>query len=283
MNVVPISGALGADIYDVDLSSPLDEQSVREVHRAFREHLVLMFRNQRLTPEQQLAVSRRFGRLSRSPYIRHMARYPDIIEVRKEADEQRVSTFGNAWHSDFSFLHEPPLASLLYAREVPSHGGDTLFANMYLAYDALSPGLKRMLDGLQAMHAGRPYGTQFDLSEIQVSRSIGIERNHPEADCEIAHPVVRVHPVTQRRALFVNPIYTTRLSDMSDDESRPLLEQLYAHCTRPEFTCRLRWQQGDLAVWDNRCTLHYAINDYDGRRRVMHRTTVADTRPVQDA
>ena len=241
---------------------------------------MLKFRDQRLTPEQHLALSRRFGRLSRSPFIRHMDRYPDIIEVRKEADERHVSTFGNAWHSDFSFLNEPPLGSLLYTREVPPHGGDTLFANMYLAYEALSPGLKRMLDGLQAMHAGRPYGTQFDLSEVRVSQSIGIERHRPEADRETAHPVVRVHPITRRRALFVNPIYTTRFCDMSEAESRPLLEQLYAHCTRPEFTCRLRWQEGDLAIWDNRCTLHYAINDYDGHRRVMHRTTVAGTRPV---
>lgn len=282
LDIVPLSGALGADVHGVDLSAPLDGATFDRIEQAFAEHLVLMFHDQRLTPEQQLALSRRFGPLSRSPYIQHMDRYPEIIEVRKEANERHISTFGNAWHSDFSFLPEPPLGSLLYAREVPSHGGDTLFANTYQAYEALSSGMRRALDGLEAMHAGKPYGTQIDLSGVGLSRSIGIKRNCARADREIAHPVVRVHPVTKRRALFVNPIYTTRFRGMTEAESRPLLEQLYVHCVRPEFTCRLRWTQGNLAIWDNRCTLHYAINDYDGQRRVMRRTTLAGTRPEQD-
>jgi taurine dioxygenase len=200
--------------------------------------------------------------------------------VLKEADERKISTFGNAWHSDFSFLEEPPLGSILYAREVPSHGGDTLFANMYEAYEALSEGMKRMLLGLRAMHSGKPYGQGGLPKDLKTSRSIGIERNNPEADRETAHPVVRLHPESGRKALFVNAIYTTRFEDMSEAESRPLLDFLFEHVQRPEFACRFRWAEGSLAVWDNRCTLHYAVNDYDGSRRLMHRTTVAGERPM---
>ncbi|MGF1611759.1 MAG: TauD/TfdA dioxygenase family protein [Kiloniellales bacterium] len=280
VEVRPMAGALGADIHGVDLSQPLDEATFAAIERAFHERLVIQFHDQDLTPEQQVVFTRRFGPLSRSPYVKHLDEHPDIIAVLKEADERGISTFGNAWHSDFSFLEEPPLGSVLYAREVPSHGGDTLFANMYAAYEALSDGMKRTLDGLNAMHAGRPYGTGGLPADIKVSRSIGIERGRPEADRETAHPVVRVHPVTGRKALFVNAIYTTRFEDMSEAESAPLLRFLYEHASRPEFTCRLRWRVGDLAMWDNRCTLHYAVNDYDGQRRLMHRTTIRGERPL---
>ena len=280
IRVTPTAGALGAEIASVDLARPLDAGAFAEIKRAFHDHLVLMFRDQTLTPEQHLDFSRRFGPLTRSPYIRHMAEYPDIIAVLKEADEVRISTFGNAWHSDFSFLEEPPMGSLLYAREVPSHGGDTLFANMYAAYEALSPGLRAMIDPLGAVHTGKPYGVQGIPQDLRVSRSIGIERNRPEADRETVHPVVRVHPDTGRKALFVNAIYTTRFEHMTPSESRPLLDFLFAHATQPEFTCRLRWAVGSLAIWDNRAAMHYAINDYDGQRRLMHRTTIAGERPA---
>jgi len=280
IDVRPIAGALGAEVLGVDLSQPLDDATFAEIEHAFHDRLVLFFHDQQLTPEQHLAFSRRFGPLSRSPYVKHMAEYPDIIAVLKEADERNISTFGNAWHSDFSFLEEPPMGSVLYAREVPAHGGDTLFANMYSAYEALSEGMRRMLDGINAMHSGRPYGMGGVPADLKVSRSIEIERNRPEADREVAHPVVRVHPVTGRRALFVNSIYTTRFEGMTEAESRPLLQFLYDHAVRPEFTCRLRWRANDLAVWDNRCTMHYAVNDYDGSRRLMHRTTIKGERPL---
>jgi len=158
ITVQPVAGSLGAEVSGVDLAAPLSNAASAEIRRAFTENLVLFFRNQRLTPEQHLAFSGLFGRLCRMPYIKHMEDYPDIIAVLKEADERKISTFGNAWHSDFSFLEEPPLGSILYAREVPSHGGDTLFANMYEAYEALSEGMKRMLLGLTAMHSGKLYG-----------------------------------------------------------------------------------------------------------------------------
>ena len=278
--VEPIAGALGAEIRGVDLAEPLRNSVAAELRHAFVEHCVLFFRDQRLTPEQHLAASRLFGPIVRMPYVRHMDDYPDIIAVLKEADERNISTFGNAWHSDFSFLPEPPLGSVLYAREVPSHGGDTLWSNMYEAYEALSEGMKRMLLGLKAMHSGKPYGQGGLPKDLKTSRSIGIERNNPEADREVAHPVVRLHPESGRKALFVNAIYTTRFEDMSEPESRPLLDFLFEHVQRPEFACRFRWAEGSLAVWDNRCTLHYAVNDYDGSRRLMHRTTVAGESPM---
>jgi taurine dioxygenase len=276
----PLAGSLGAEVHGVDLARPVGKARADELRRALVEHLVLFFRDQSLTPEQHLSVSRIFGELSRVPYVKHMDEYPDIIAVLKEADEKKISTFGNAWHSDFSFLERPPMGSLLYAREVPSFGGDTIWANMYAAYEALSDGMKRTLDPLRAMHSGKPYGIAGAPKELRTSRSIKIERNNPEADCEVAQPVVRIHPESGRKALFVNAIYTVRFENMTEAESRPLLDYIYQHCTRPEFTCRFHWATGSLAIWDNRCTIHYAVNDYDGKRRLMHRTTVAGERPI---
>ena len=276
-----VTGGLGAEVRGVDLSRPLGDAVAGELRRALVDHLVLFFRGQRLTPEQQIAFSRLYGPLQRVPYVRPMEGFPDVIRVLKEADERRISTFGNAWHSDFSFLEEPPMASILYALEVPEHGGDTLWIDMYEAYEALSDGMKRMLRGLRAMHSGRPYGvTGAPPKDLRTSRSIGIERNNPGADREVAHPVVRRHPESGRKALFVNSIYTGRFEDMSEAESRPLLDYLYQHALRPEFACRFRWQPGSLAVWDNRCTMHYAVNDYDGSRRLLHRTQVQGEKPM---
>jgi taurine dioxygenase len=275
IEVRPVAGSLGADVCGVDLARPLRNSTADELRRALVEHLVLFFRDQNLTPDQHLDFSRLFGSLLRVPYVKHMDEYPDIIAVLKEADERNISTFGNAWHSDFSFLEAPPMGSALYAKEVPSHGGDTLWANMYDAYEALSDGMKRLLDPLRAMHSGRPYGVSHAPKGVRTSRSIAIERDNREADREVAQPVVIVHPSSRRKALFVNAIYTTRFEHMTEAESRPLLEFLFQHCIRPEFTCRFRWKPGSLAIWDNRCTLHYAVNDYDGSRRLMHRTTIA--------
>jgi len=276
----PVAGKIGAEVLGVDLSRPPGEEVAGALRRALVDHLALFFRDQALTPDQQLAFTRLFGPALRVPYVKHLAEHPDIIAVLKEADERNISTFGNAWHSDFSFLEEPPMGSVLYAREIPSHGGDTLFANMYEAYDALSDGMKRLLDGLRAIHAGRPYGRAGVPADLKTSRSIAIERDNPAADREIAHPVVRRHPESGRKALFVNAIYTVRFADMTEAESRPLIDFLYQHCIRPEFTCRFRWAAGSLAIWDNRCTLHYAINDYDGQRRLLHRTAIAGERPI---
>jgi taurine dioxygenase len=277
MRIAPV-GVVGAEISGVDLAR-LDDRAFAQIKQAFLDHLVLFFRDQRLSPEQQVALTRRFGPILRVPYVAHLPEHPDIIAVLKEAEERQVSTFGNAWHSDFSFLEEPPAGSLLYALETPPQGGDTLWANMYMAYETLSEGMRGMLDGLKAIHTGKPYGAQGGAG-IRGSRSIKITRGDPEADRETAHPVVRKHAESGRKALFVNAIYTTRFAGMTEAESRPLLKFLFEHSTRPEFTCRFHWSDGTLAIWDNRCTLHYAVNDYDGYRRLLHRTTFAGERPV---
>jgi taurine dioxygenase len=278
MRIEPVAGGLGAEISGVDLAR-LEDGSFAQIRRAFTDRLVLFFRDQRIGPEQQVELTRRFGDVLRVPYVAHLEDHPDIIAVLKEADERQISTFGNAWHSDFSFLEKPPAGSLLYALEIPAYGGDTLWSNMYMAYETLSEGMRRMLDGLKAIHTGKPYGKEGGVG-IKGSRSIQITRGDAEADREMAHPVVRTHAESGRKALFVNAIYTTRFEGMTEAESRPLLDFLFEHAIRPEFTCRFRWSPGALAIWDNRCTLHYAVNDYDGSRRLLHRTTFAGERPV---
>ena len=216
------------------------------------------------------------------PYITPLADHPDVVAVLKEPDERNISTFGGTWHSDFSFLDAPPSLTLLYALEVPEFGGDTLWSSQYAAYDTLSTGMKRLLDPLKAVQTAWPHGTNGpDTSDV--SRSVVMTRNDPSADREVVHPVVRVHPVTGRPALFVNPVYTQRFEDMTTEESRPLLQHLFDHATKAEFTCRLHWTRGTVAIWDNRCLLHLAINDYDGSRRLLHRTTVAGEPPVGPA
>ena len=279
MDVRPVAPACGAEVFGIDLvgASALEMQAVWQ---AMTSHSVLFFRDQALSPTQQLEVTQRFGTILRVPYIQHLDDYPDIIAVRKEADERKISTFGGTWHSDFSFLDEPPSFTLLYALELPALGGDTLWASQYAAYEALSPGLQKLLDPLRAIQSAWPHGTKGPGAGAAVSRSIGMVRGDPAADREIAQPVVRVHPVTGRKALFVNPVYTQYFEGMTEAESRPLLQYLFQHAVQAEFTCRLRWAPGTLAVWDNRCLLHLAINDYDGSRRLLHRTTVAGQRPV---
>jgi taurine dioxygenase len=200
--------------------------------------------------------------------------------VLKEAEERDIATFGGTWHSDFSFLEEPPSYTLLYALEIPPEGGDTIWADMENAYAALSDGMKGLLVDLRAIHSGLPYGTRSPPpADLRVSASVEMARNDPAADTEVAHPAVRRHPETGAPALFVNPVYVSRFEDMTEAESRPLLQTLQAQATRAEMTCRLSWRPGTLAIWDNRCTQHLAVNDYDGHRRLLYRTTVAGERP----
>jgi len=270
----PIGPALGSLVEDLDLSEPLAPERVEAIKTALAERGVLAFRGQRLTPERLVEVSAAFGPLLRVPYVEPMPGHPDIIAVLKEAEETAISVFGGDWHSDYSFLERPPFATLLYGLEIPPAGGDTLWADMRAAYDALSPAMRALLDPLRAMHSGHVYGAQRPPLNLATSSSIKISRMNPEADAERAHPVVRLQPETGRRALFVNRIYTTRFAGMTEEESRPLLEFLYGHATRPEFCCRWRWRAGDLLMWDNRAVMHYAVNDYDGYRRLLHRTTV---------
>lgn len=281
IEIRPIDAALGAEIEGVDLSRPLDAGILADIQQAFTDHLVLFFRDQNLTPEQQIAFSARLGTILYLPFVEPLSGYPEIIAVLKEAEETGISTFGGMWHSDFSFLVEPPAGSILYALDVPARGGDTRWANMYAAYEALPQAMRARLDGMTAIHSGLPYGTKAPPPpEMGVSTSIKITRGDPAADIETEQPVVRRHPETGRKALFINTIYTAGFKGLGAAESRALLGELQAHATQPKFTCHFSWRPGSLALWDNRWTQHLAANDYDGERRLLHRTTLAGERPL---
>lgn len=273
-----LSPAAGAEISGVDLSQPLAPQVIDDIKRVFLEHLVIFFRDQRLSVEQHKAFGRVFGSLNVHPQYVALDGDPEIFPVVKEATD--ANNIGDIWHSDISFLPEPALGSMLYAHEVPAEGGDTLFSNQYLAYEALSPGLKKQLSKLRALHSDHILTDPLVAERRNRTRSTKV---HPDAigkpPIESLHPVVRTHPETGRKGLFVNAAFTRHFEGMTIEESRPLLKYLYAHSARPEFTCRFRWREGSIAFWDNRCLLHYALNDYPGKRRYMHRVTVNGDRP----
>lgn len=269
MQVSRIAGALGAEVTGVDLSRPLGAEIIARIKQAFLDHLVLFFRNQPLTPAQFLDFAHAVGQPVEYPFVKGIEGYPVIIEVKKLEHER--ANFGGIWHSDTTYLEVPPRATMLVARELPPCGGDTLFANQYLAYESLSPGMRRMLDGLQAVSTS----TKADVSRTREDRLRTDARDDARRSYEATHPVVRVHPETGRKALFVNVAHTARFADMTEEESAPLLQYLHQHQVRPEFTCRFRWEVGSIAFWDNRCTLHNPVNDYHGYRRLMHRITLA--------
>jgi taurine dioxygenase len=274
IGIHPVSGALGAEITGVDLASDLDEQTIGVLRRAWLEHLVLFFHDQPLPPARFLAFGRRFGETIEYPFVKGLDEFPEIIPVVKLAHE-RIN-FGGVWHSDTAYLDAPPMASMLLAREVPPAGGDTLFANMYLAYEALSEGMKRLLGDLRAVNSS----SKADASRTREDRIADRGRADARTLYEAAHPVVRVHPETGRKALYVNVAHTLRFEGMTEEESAPILASLYRHQVRSEFTCRFRWRPGSLAFWDNRCAQHNAVNDYAGHRRVMHRITLAGDVPA---
>ncbi len=278
ITVTPLTGVLGAEIDGIDLTTELGDRVIEELEHAFAQHSVIVFRNQDMGPEDQKRFTRMFGEFGVEPYVKTMPDHPEVIEVVKDKTEIGVKNFGGNWHSDWSFQAAPPRATILHAKEVPPYGGDTLFANMYMAYETLSPGMRQMLDGLRVMHsARRPYGVDNKVFGT-AKRSMTII-NSEEAHAEHAHPAVRTIPETGRKALFINPVYAIRFADMTERESGPLLDFLNDHATRVEFTCRVRWQPGTLTMWDNRCVQHNAMNDYDGFSRRLHRTTVAGVAP----
>ncbi len=283
LDVAPAAGALGAEVGGVDLSAPMDDETFAEISRAYHENLVFFFRDQNITPRQQLAFAGRFGEIHTHPYASGLDGYPQVLPVVKEADDA-TTNFGGIWHSDLAFQERPPLGAILYARDVPGFGGDTLFANMYAAYDALSDGLKQMLDGMVAVHSGqRSFGARDSREsrrQAKGSRSMPV-RVSDEAVAEVEHPAIRTHPETGRRALYVSAISTRRFKGWNEAESKPLLDYLHAHAVRPEFTCRFRWRKNSFAFWDNRCALHYALNDYHGQRREMHRVAILGDRPAR--
>ena len=273
MKATRTAGALGAELRDVDLSIPLTESLLGKIRKAFLEHLVIFFRDQPLTPAQFMAFAQRLGEPVEHPMVKGLTGFPMIIEVKKLEHER--AAFGAIWHSDTLYLERPPMASMLLAREVPPFGGDTLFANMYLAFASLSPALQELLQGLKAVNSS----AKADVTKTREDRvrSAGTEQARKELIAE--HPVVRTHPETGRKALYVNPAHTVRFAGWTQEESAPLLKYLFDVQTRPEFTCRFAWQPGSLALWDNRCAQHNPVNDYHGHRRVMHRITLAGDVP----
>ena len=270
--VEPVAGALGAEVSGLDLARPMAEATLAALRRAWLEHLVLFFRDQTLSPAQFLALGRRFGEVVEYPFVKGLDDHPEIIPVLKLPHEH--VNFGGVWHSDTAYLEVPPMASMLIARELPPVGGDTLFANMYLAYETLSDGMKRMLEGLVAVNSS----AKADASRTREDRMKDIGRE-TRKEYVAAHPVVRRHPETGRPALYVNIAHTVRFDGMTEEESAPLLGYLFQHQVRPEFTCRFRWHPGSIALWDNRCAQHNAINDYHGHRRLLHRLTLAGDPP----
>jgi taurine dioxygenase len=273
ISIQPVAGALGAEISGVNLSKELRGETVAAIRRAWLDHLVIFFRDQELTPAQYLGFARRFGEPIEYPFVKGLPEAPEIIPVLKL--EHETINFGGLWHSDTTYLQEPPMASMLLAREVPPAGGDTEFANMYRAYETLSDGMKRVLEPLVAVNSS----ALADASKTREDRLKDSARTDVAKEYVAEHPVVRVHPETGRKALYVNGAHTDRFAGMTREESRPLLTFLYQHQIRPEFTCRFRWRPGSIAMWDNRCAQHNAINDYQGYRRLMHRITLAGDRP----
>ena len=278
---LPISGALGAEIGGIDLTRQLSNSETIAIKKAFLDHKVIFFRDQNLRPEDHIRIAKLFGNIYRVPFVETRDDYPDIIDIVKEPEDGNNYNFGGVWHSDATFEECPPQSSVLLCLETPPYGGDTLFVNMEAAYEALSNSMKEMLNGILAIHsAERNYGSDgYFKDKNQQSVSMNIE-NSTAGDKQIEHPVVRTHPETGKKALFVNPIYTIRFKDMTIEESKPILGFLYEHATRPEFQCRFKWSTNALAIWDNRCTMHFAINDYAGSRRHMNRVTVAGDRPI---
>jgi taurine dioxygenase len=279
IQVRPLSGSLGAEVGGIELSKPLEDRVFKEIHGAFLEHAVLAFRGQSLSHEQQIAFGRRFGDLDVHPIAIGMEEHPEIIRVWKPRGER--ASFGTSWHSDNTFFEWPSKASILYGVTIPPYGGDTLFASMERAYETLSAGMKRILDGLVAVHsAARAYDPSV-TGEAKYRGEAAI--NYRQSDAitrEVEHPVVRTHPETGRKSIFVNEMFTQRIVGFSEAESQALLSFLYQHATRPDFTCRLQWQPGTLAIWDNRSTQHYALDDYAEFDRLMYRVSVCGDRPV---
>jgi taurine dioxygenase len=270
LSVRRVAGALGAEISGVDLGQDLSYATIAAIRQALLDHQVIFFRDQALTPEQQVAFGRRFGPLNIHPYVAGMAGHPEVMEVIKEPQD-RIN-FGGGWHSDMSFLERPAIGSILYAVETPEFGGDTLFASQAAAFEALSPGLQRTLEGLNAVHsASREYSSTGHSARKRASMAIA------EADGlvgEYVHPMVLAHPETGRKALYVNPAFTLKIEGWKTSESKALLDYLFQHCRYEGFTCRFNWAPGSVAFWDNRSVWHFALNDYHGQRRHMRRVTV---------
>jgi taurine dioxygenase len=273
----PIARSLGAIVTGVDLSSPMDDRTLAALRAALLDHLVIFFRDQDLTPATQLAFARHWGEIHLHPFMAGMPDQPEVLEIRKTPADKR--NFGGSWHTDQMFSPMPAMGTMLYAKQVPSVGGDTMFSNQYLAYDALSDGMKRMLSRMKGVCVGDKKRGGVSRKDFNAA-TIAMTTVDPPKDVQTTsvHPVIRTHPETGRKSLYIGN-HVHYFDGMTEAESAPLIEYLRAHSVRPEFTCRFRWQNGSLAFWDNRCTQHFAINDYPAETRVMHRVTIRGDAP----
>jgi len=274
ITVEPIAGALGAVVGGVDLSKPLDDALFSEIYQAFVEHHVIFFRDQDMTPDQYLAFAKRWGDIHLHPFMKGLDSHPEILEIVKTETDTRA--FGSTWHTDQMFCEMPAKCTMLYAKEVPAAGGDTMFANMYLAHDALSDGMKEILGTLKTYNVGDKLKSQGGKSRAERyngKMSQMQTRDPGNLQTEHAHPIIRTHKDTGRKSIYFGA-HTNNIDGLTDAESAPLMAFLREHTTRPEFTCRFGWDVGALAIWDNRCCQHYAVNDYAGQRRRMHRITI---------
>ena len=271
INVQPVSGALGAVITGVDISLPLDAEVVVEIWNAFLSHLVIFFQNQVITPQQQLNFAEQFGIPMEYPQLKGLPECPLVTEVIKLEHEKL--NFGGVWHSDTAYLKQPPMASMLYAIEIPPYGGDTIFSNQYMAYENLSDGFKKTISELIAVNSSSK--PEVSMTREDRMSEAGLELNVLSA----LHPAVRIHPETGSKALYVNKAHTIHFKDWTEQESNSLLEFIFNHQVRTEFTCRFSGEKNSLAFWDNRCVQHNPVNDYQGFRRKMHRVTIAGDKP----
>lgn len=280
IDVQPLTGVLGADILGVDLRAPLGDDVWDEIRNAFADHQVVLFPDQKLSHEQHVTFARGFGEVIRLPQLHSVDDHPDVQLIRRLAtDTGRV--VGENWHADSTYLDEPPLAVVMRALDVPPYGGDTGFMSMYAAYEALSPGYKALIEPLNIVHsATRIFGSAY-MAQSRRFNSSGTRNdlNVERGDREVSHPLVCTHGVSGRKFLYVNKTYSQRIDGLTPEESAPILAFLYEHCARFDFTCRARWRNDQILVWDNRCTMHRAIPDYTGQNRTMTRVTIAGPRP----
>lgn len=274
VTVTPLSGTIGAEIAGVDLAADLSDDQFQMVHQAFLDHHVVVFRGQTLSSEQQMRFGRRFGELDFHPFVEGSAAHPEVLDIVTEPDDRL--NFGGGWHTDVTFLAEPDLGSILYGIEIPTFGGDTLFSSQVAAYDALSDPMKEMLGRLTATHsAAKQYREGGPSTKSKAMKPTDTD----PTEFTVSHPVVRTHPETGRKALYVNGGFTTRIDGLTRDESTMLLEFLLGHAVKERFTCRVRWEPGTLIMWDNRCVQHHALHDYAGQRRHVRRITVKGDQP----
>lgn len=274
MQITPLTNHIGAIITDIDLSKPLESTTFAELRQVWLKYLVIFIRGQQLTSQQQMDIANQIGEPDTYPFLQGLPGFPQITEVLKKETEK--VNFGGVWHSDTTYQAKPPMATMLYALDLPPVGGDTIFANQYAAYDSLSDGLKNTLRGMRAISRAGNKAVSATRTPRTDEQGTSIKADELTAD----HPVVRTHPETQKSSLYLSPAHTTRLVGWHAKESAGLLKMLFDVQTQPSFTCRFNWQPGDLALWDNRCTLHYPVNDYHGFKRRLHRITLKGDVPV---